>query len=164
MSGGLTITLRVEGRERLASAFSSVRSRIIPTMTKTARRGLWVHAVQPTKDSIAQDSGIGRAIWGQNPVGLTDQRLVVASKLILGSTYGLTSLLLRGIPALLERGGQIAPHTIRNGFGRTGKRMPHPGMTLRAHNAGQRAVDKAAGSIQSDVDEAIGVMLRRHGF
>ena len=164
MSGGLTITLGIEGRERLVGALGSLRVRIIPAMTKTARRGLWVHAVQTTKDSIAQDSGIGRRIWGKDPSGLTDQRLVVASKLILGSNYGITSLLVRGIPALLERGGRIQPHTIRSGFGRIGKRMPHPGMTLRAHNAGQRAVNEAAGNIQADVDGAIGEMLRRHGF
>jgi hypothetical protein len=161
---GIRITLTVQGLDRLKSSLGAVRSRVIPTMTKTARRGLWIHVIPKTKEAIAQGSGIGRRIWGENPSGLTDQRLVVASKLILGTNYGLTALLLRGIPALLERGGQIQPHVIRSGFGRTGKRMPHPGMTLRPHGFGQAALDKGESSISADVDVAMGEMLRRHGF
>jgi hypothetical protein len=161
---GLTVGLTVEGAERLSKSLGAIRVRIIPTMTKTARRGIWVHVIEGTKEGVARDSGIGRRIWGQNPVGLTKQRLVVGSKLILGPHAGVTSLLLRGIPALAERGGQIEPHVIRSGFGRTGMRMPHPGMTIRAHNTGQRVMGQNIGKIQKDVDEAIGEMLRRHGF
>lgn len=161
---GINITLTVQGLDRLKASLGAVRSRVIPTMTKTARRGVWLYVVPPTKEKVASDSGIGRRIWGQDPSGLTTQGLVKQGRLVLGSQYGTTTLLLRGIPALLERGGQIKPHTIRNGFGRKGKRMQHPGMTLRAHGFGQAALDQGESRISADVDVAIGEMLRRHGF
>jgi len=161
---GLNITLTVEGLDRLRSSLGSVRSRVIPTMIRTARRAVWRYVVPPTKEKIAAESGIGRRIWGENPSGLTTQGLVVQGKLVIGTAAGTTTLKMRGIPALLERGGQIKPHTIRNGFGRTGKKMPHPGMTLRAHGFGQAALDQGEGQISADVDAAVGEMLRRHGF
>lgn len=164
MSSGLTITLSVEGLDRLKASLGSVRSRVIPTMIKTARRAVWRYVVPPTMDKIAAESGIGRRIWGRDPSGLTSQGLVKQGKLVIGTVAGTTTLLLRGIPALLERGGQIKPHTIRNGFGRVGKKMPHPGMTLRAHGFGQRSLDEGESQISADVDAAMGEMLRRHGF
>ena len=161
---GLNITLTVEGADRLAASLGAVQVRVVPTMIKTARRGVWLYAVPATKEGVARESGIGRRIWGVNPSGLTDQGLVKQGKLVIGKHEGITTLLLRGIPALLERGGQIKAHTIRNAFGRKGKRMPHPGMALRAHNFGQRALDRGEARITRDVDVAIGEMLKRHGF
>lgn len=164
MSAGLTVTLSVEHLDTLKGALGSVRRRIVPTMIRTARRGVWRYVVDPVKNMVATESGIGSAIWGKDQSGLTSQGLVVQGKLNIGSHAGTTTLKLRGIPALLERGGPIKAHTIKNAFGHSGRKMPHPGMTLRAHGFGQRGLDEGEAAIFSDVDGAIGEMLRRHGF
>ena len=164
MTGGLTVTLSVEHLDTLKSALTSVRDRTVPTMIRTARRGVWRYAVEPVKNMVATESGIGSAIWGKDQSGLTRQWLVTQGKLKIEAHSGTTTLKLRGIPALLERGGPINAHTIKNAFGHSGRKMPHPGMTLRAHGFGQRGLDEGEAAIFADVDEAIGEMLRRHGF
>jgi len=162
----ITLTMSVQYWDRVKDSLSTVRTRIVPTMVKTARRGVWLYVVPPTRNTIAFESGIGRSIWGRDQSGLEKQGLVKQGKLLLdaGSHWGRTSLLLRGIPALLEDGGRIKPHTLKNAFGHKGRRIPHPGMTLRAYGFGKRAMDRGLGAIQMDVDVALGEMLRRNGL
>ncbi len=159
----ITLSLTIEGWDKIRESLGAVRARVIPTMIKTARRGVWLHVVPQTRNAVAQESGIGRTIWGRDQSGLEKQGLVKQGKLVIGSQYGVTSLILRGIPALLEDGGTIKPHTLRNAFGHPGRRIPHPGMTLRAHGFGKDSMDKGLDQIQREVDEAVGEMLRRAG-
>jgi hypothetical protein len=169
----ITLKITIEGWDRIRESLGTVRGRVIPTMIKTARRGVWLHVVPQTRNAIAQQSGIGRTIWGRDQSGLEKQGLVKQGKLLIDPQWGRTSLLLRGIPALLEDGGRIKPHIINNPFGRKGVMynrryisggMRHPGMTLRAHGFGRDSMDKGMDPIQREVDEAIGEMLRRNGL
>ena len=162
--GVITLNIKIEGWDRIRESLGAVRARVVPTMIKTARRGVWLHVVPQTRNAVAQESGIGRTIWGRDQSGLEKQGLVKQGKLLIDPTWGRTSLILRGIPGLLEDGGTIKPHTIRNGFGHRGRRIPHPGMTLRPHGFGKDSMDKGLDPIQREVDEAIGEMLRRNGL
>jgi hypothetical protein len=161
----LSVSVTIEGWDQIRESLGAARVRVLPTMLATMRRGLWLHAIPQTKDAVAYQSGIGNAIWGRDQSGLGKQGLVSHGKLIyLGEGKGETALKLRGIPALLEDGGRVREHVIRNGFGRKGKPMRHPGMTLRAHRFGQDAVEKGLAEIQTEVDQAICEMLRRRGL
>lgn len=158
---GISINLSIENADRVAASLSSVKERVLPTMMKTARRAAWRTAIPGTKARISSGRGIGQRIWGVNPSGL--DKVVKAGKLLLGPTWQ-TSVILVGIPALLENGGRIKPHFIRRGFGRPRNRIPHPGMNLLAKHHAQAALDKSWPVIMRDVNDAIGVMLKRHGF
>lgn len=159
---GLEIEITVENVERVSSTLASIQARVMPTVIKTARRAVWRTAIPDTKKSIASGGGIGQRIWGVNPIGL--DKVVKAGRLVLAGEESRTSLVLVGIPALLERGGRINAHYIKRGFGRKGNRIPHPGMMLHAKNYAQRALDRAKPTIQRDANEAVAEMLRRHGF
>lgn len=168
--------------DRIAAAFQGVQVRTVPTVLRTARKAVWTFVVPDVKARIANDSGIGRTIWGgtsfwdgsDRTIGLDRQGLVTQGRLLITEDGGQTSLVLRGIPALLEGGGTIAPHDIRRPFGnkdRRGKelekprpRMRHPGMRLRAHRFGRDELRSDEGQIQAFVTEAVAEMLRRHGW
>ena len=160
----ITITMSVENAARVSKSLTDTQAAIIPTMAKTARRGVWLYVVPRTRSRIAQESGIGQAIWGRDQSGMEKQGLVKQGKLVIGQREGFTTLLLRGIPGLLENGGQIKPHTIRNGFGHRGRRISHPGMTLRPHHFGRDTLDAGVGKIGIDINTALAEMLRRRGF
>lgn len=162
----ITIGLSVERLSQMSQSLAAVGGALIPTMVKTANRGIWRYVVDRVKADVSQASGIGRTIWGRDDSGLDKQGLVRPGRLLIGAdkTWGQASLKLRGIPSLLEQGGRIKPHTIRSGFGRTGKRMPHPGMTLRPHGYGKRAMDAGETRIREDIDAAVGEMLKRRGL
>jgi hypothetical protein len=159
----IELTISLENAEAVRASLSAVSAKVIPTMMRTARRAIWRGPVPKTIQRVARDSGIGSAIWGRDQSGLEKQGLVKQGRLVLGTTEGETSLVLRGIPALLEDGGKIKEHTIRNGFGRKGKRMRHPGMQLRPHGFGKSSLDQGMAQLQADVDAAITEMVRRNG-
>ena len=163
----ITIGLSLENVDRVSKSLGQVEHAIIPTMTKTANRGIWQHVVSKVRTRIAQESGIGQAIWGRDLSGMEKQGLVRTGRLLIGeggTTWGQVSLVLRGIPSLVENGGRIKPHTIRNGFGHRGRRIPHPGMTLRPHRIGRDSFSAAEDRIRNDVDAAVGEMLKRRGL
>lgn len=178
------ITLEVfpEQMARLKDAMAGVQARTVPTVLKTARKAVWLYVVPEVKTRVANESGIGRAIWGgtshwdgsDRMGGLDKQGLIAQGRLLITQDGGQTSLVLRGIPALLEGGGPIKPHTIRRPWGNKGPggktlakprpRMQHPGMQLRAHRFGRDELRTDESEIQSYVTQAVGEMLRRAGF
>jgi len=163
----ISIGLSLENADRVSKSLGQVERAIIPTMVKTANRGIWLYVVHKVRTRIAQESGIGQAIWGRDVSGMEKQGLVRTGRLLIGEggiTWGQASLVQRGIPALLESGGQIKPHTLRNAFGHRGRRIPHPGMRLRPHHIGRSVFADAEGRIQNDIDAAIAEMLRRRGL
>jgi hypothetical protein len=167
---------------RLKAGFATVSVRTVPTVLRTARKAVWQFVVEDVKKSIANDSGIGRSIWGgksfwdgsERTIGLDKQGLVSQGRLLITQDGGQTSLVLRGIPALLEGGGPIKQHYIKRPFGNKDKggkplrqarpKMLHPGMQLRAHRFGRDTLRAAEGKIQGYVNDAVGEMLRRAGF
>ena len=173
--GVITITMSVENAARVSKSLTDTQAAIIPTMAKTARRGVWLYVVPRTRSRIAQESGIGQAIWGRDISGMEKQGLVKQGKLLMWLKSGQTSLLLRGIPGLLEEGGRIKPHIIKHPFGhkegyatRRGggwiAGMRHPGMTLRPHHFGRETLGAGVGKIGIDINTALAEMLRRRGF
>jgi hypothetical protein len=167
--------------DRVKASLASVQAAFVPTVIKTARRAVWIHVVPNVVKRVANESGIGGAIWGgtshydgsTRTEGMTDQGLVAQGRLLITEDGGVTSLVLRGIPALLEGGGTIAPHAIKRPFGNLDPRgrelekkrapMQHPGMQLRAHRFGRDELKRADAAIQADVATAVTEMLRRHG-
>lgn len=163
----ISISLSLENADRVSKSLGQVEHAIIPTMVKTANRGIWQHIVPKVRTRIATESGIGRTIWGHDQSGLAKQGLARPGKILIGeggTTWGQASLRLRGIPSLLENGGRIKPHTLRNAFGHRGRRIRHPGMTLRPHHFGRETLDAGEARIRQDIDEALAEMLRRHGL
>ena len=153
-----SVSVDIRGVDHLTHRMDSIAGRLIPTMVKTIQWALYNRgAIPAVKVSVAQRSGIGHTIWGANPSGL--DKIVNAGRAVIGQDRGQTSLLMKGIPAMLEDGGRIAPHQIRNAFGHRGRRIPHPGMTLRAHGFGRSALEGSRSAITKAVDEAVARMI-----
>lgn len=134
------IEIELRGAEALIAASKRFRNGLRKTVENSLRRGVR-KTIKDTKRDIQTGSGIGRTIWGKNPVGLS--KLVTLIRVRGSETAIETGMKLKGLPRMIEEGGQIRPHRIpiRAFTDSLGRNMPartvqHPGAPVRAHGFG----------------------------
>lgn len=135
----IDVMVQLNGVDKLMASNEAFRKKFPGTVLNAFRRQLR-RTITTVKREIATDSGIGQTIWGKNRSGLDKVVTLIQARASEGQIE--TGIRLVGIPRLVEEGGPIKPHFIRNGFGRSGNRIPHPGMTIRAHHIARRALDR----------------------
>src|SRR5512139_456432 len=158
-AGGFNLTLDLRGVEELLKKNSSFPARLAGAVRGSLQGVIGRTVVDQTIRDLQTRSQISRKIWGRNPSGLIRQGLVHAIRARTVGDSIETGLALRGIPALLERGGRFKPHKIKGKrahgylvfFGRprdewsettlvfTKKRVKHPGNVVMPHGFGGSA-------------------------
>jgi hypothetical protein len=157
------IEIDLHGAEAFLESSKRFRNGLRRTIENSLRRGIR-KTITATKTDIRTDSGLGRTIWGRKPAGLN--KLVTLIRVRGGETAIETGMKLKGLPRLIEQGGQIRPHAIRiRAFtDRLGRRMPprtvqHPGAPVRAHGFGGSNLRRDENHILQALSDDVGRWL-----
>lgn len=143
----IDMKLELRGLDRFIQASNTFERRLPSAILNGIRRPLR-RRITKIKQRIKRECGIGKSIWGSKGQGLDKLVTMIRARVVKGHIQ--TGVRLKGLPAMIDQGGQIAPHTIRRGFGRS-KPMPHPGSAVRAHGIARQEMDNAAGEITREV-------------
>jgi hypothetical protein len=150
------LTLQLKGVDQLMAQNRAFAGRLPSTVLNAVRRPLR-RQITVIKKRIRTECGIGRSIWGGNASGLNTVVTLIKARVKNGALE--TGVKVVGIPALIEQGGRIKPHTIRRGFGRGP--IPHPGSAVRAHNIARQEMDKIGPQIMMAVREDISKLIAK---
>jgi hypothetical protein len=148
----IDVMVQLKGVDKLMASNEAFRKRL-PGMVLNGMRNQIRRTITTVKRDIRTQSGIGQTIWGKNGSGL-DKVVTLIQARVQGTNIE-TGIKLKGIPVLIEEGGRINPHFIRNGFGRSGNRIPHPGMNVRSHFFARTALDRDSNKVLMEVRLAV---------
>jgi hypothetical protein len=160
----IELSMVLNGEEPIQAFLRDYYKTLDRSLTNALRRGL-TRIATATKNQIRTESGIGRTIWGKKPGNLTKQ--VYRMKITKRGDDLQSGIKLKGLPALVEAGGQIKPHEIKpknrpflafrgeKGWVFTKDPVHHPGATVRAHGFGKAAAQREAPAILADMNAEI---------
>jgi hypothetical protein len=134
----IDFSIEVRGLQETMDSFKQFRRRVPGTVLNAVRRPLR-RRVTKVRQGIRRESGIGRSIWGKKGNAIDLAKIVKLIKAKVAGAQLVTGISLKGFPALIEEGGQVKPHAIKNAFGQ-GKVAKHRGMTVRPHGIAKRVL------------------------
>jgi len=164
----IELQLDIRGAERILEGCRTFQRQVSRGFENALRRGVR-RALKDVNNDIRNRSGLGRSIWGKKGKGLKAFATLIRPR--REGEMVETGIKFRGLAALIEKGGRIAPHKItpvEGGKlifeGRSGrvfaKVVNHPGAPVRAHGYGRQAVEKHAPAIAAEVNESVGKVLQ----
>ena len=155
--------------EQVPGQLRQIKDKAPKSMGSAFRRG--IARIRASAVKNIRSKGIGKSLWGAtDKIGAKKGRKAVA-KLVVGGKvqerYGAYSvdLTLKGFPAMMEVGGQTAPHRIEPknvpllAFVAAGdlvfaKGVDHPGGPVRKDPSLAPAIDRWSPSINTDIERA----------
>lgn len=157
------IEIELRGHEAIIESSKRFRNGLRKTMENSLRRGVRP-TIADTKRDIRTSSGLGRTIWGKNSSGLN--KLVTLIRVRGNEAQVETGIKFKGLPRMIEEGGQIRPHAIKIGpyTDSLGRNMPartlqHPGAPVRAHGFGGSNLRRDEGHILETLAGDVGRWL-----
>ena len=156
MSEGLEFTMELKGVDKLIASNKTYAKRLPGVVLNAVRRPLR-RKVTRIKQRIKRESGLGKSIWGAKGKGVGLDKIVklIKSKVSGDGTSLITGVSLKGLPVLIEQGGQIKPHIIKKAWGKV--TANHPGAPVRAHGFARTEMSGAASevlaAIRTDLDK-----------
>lgn len=157
----MEITLHLNGLDTLMEMNRRYNA-AVPGAILNGIRNQIRQTITTVKRDIATKSGIGRRIWGKNRSGLNSiVTLVKARKAGMDVETGIK---LKGLPAIIETGGQTKKHLIKpknakflrfpgkggEGFTMT-KLVRHPGSRVGRHEFAKDALERDSQKINAAV-------------
>jgi hypothetical protein len=150
------ISLQLKGVDKLMAQNRAFAGRLPGVVLNAVRRPIR-RSITVIKKRIRTECGIGRSIWGKNGSGLDSVVTLLKARVSAGSLE--TGVKVKGLPAMIEGGGRINPHTIRRGFGRGP--IPHPGANVRAHHIARQEMDRVGPQVMMAVREDISKLIAK---
>lgn len=163
------------GDKELLKALPAYRKQL-PKVCRNAMQRVLRKKVTLIKKRIKTESGIGRTIWGRHGKGAGLDKLVYVGK-PFGSEDGITlPVKLKGLPAMIEKGGKTAKHPItptrggRLAFPGTkqfagqlilAKAVNHPGAHIRSHGFASQVLSNAGPEIIAEVSASIAKLKQK---
>lgn len=134
----IELSLELKGDEILIAASKKFRAALPKTAANAARRVLR-RRITTIKKRIRAESGIGRSIWGSKGGGL-DKLVTLIRPTGTEDTLS-TGVKLKGLPRMIEEGGQTKPHVIK------AKNAPRLAFVVGGHPVFVKQVDHKRGSV-----------------
>lgn len=161
----MDLHLQLKGVDALMKQSVTFQKKLPTNVLNSIRRQVR-RTITTVKRDIRQSSGIGRRIWQKNASTLN--KLVTLVRARVRDNAIETGISLKGLPGLIEQGGQIKRHEIKGKpwlifTGKQGlvfaKKVQHPGAAVRRHSYADQAVKRDESAVQLEVRTGITTLI-----
>jgi hypothetical protein len=166
----IALGLQLLGIEQAIERTRTAR-RDISRATLNAARRVVRRRLTRIRQDIRTATGLGVSIWGDSPSGLSKIVSLVRARIEEGRVE--TGIKLKGLPAIIETGGRLRPHTIRPQYGKflanpalnfiSRGPVRHTGANVRPHGIAQRHADDSLPEILREMDLALNEVASGRG-